>query len=192
MAMDVLTFAHFAEGQSFVEGLNLSKDSNFSNVYSKDDLYVLFTGQGIENVRVSLKQVLIKFGDNINRLFNFGIVGKLDQELALNEVYPISTVFFSNGKSYIINRDRGITCLTSTKIISDEKTAWEMAQIGQVVDMELFAVAELASEFDIHLSAYKVISDDASKKTDLEEIKANAHIFSETLYKYYIEYYKLK
>ena len=44
-----------------------------------------------------------------------------------------------------------------------------MAQLAQVVDMELFAVAELTSEFDIHLSAYKIISDNASKKLKLFE-----------------------
>ena len=192
MAIDVLTFAHFAEAQTFIDGLNLTQDEGFSNIYSRYDLYLLITGQGIDNVRESLKVFLSKTGDDVNRIFNFGIVGKLDQQLTLNKVYPISTVFFSDRRSFIINRDRGISCLTSTKFVSDEKTAAEMAQIAQVVDMELFAVAELTAEFNKHLSAYKIISDDASKNTDLEAIKANAHIYSETLYKYYIENYKLK
>lgn len=192
MAIDVLTFAHFAEAESFINGLNLSLEVNVSNIYTSDERWLLITGQGMDNVRGSLNKLLSRHLDNVNRLFNFGIVGKLDQELSFDEVYPIKSVSIPDGKSFTINRDRGITCVSSVRMISDEKTAWEMAQLGQVVDMELFAVAEIASEYDIHLSAYKIISDDASKEPDLDKIKANSSHYSQTLYKYYLKNYSSK
>lgn len=190
MKIDVLTFAHLAEAHSFIDGLGLKKDENFPNVYVEEGLSLLITGQGMDNVDIALNKLLELHKNNVNRVFNFGIAGKLDQLLTLDKVYPINTVFSADGKSFNINRDRGVNCVTSPITVNDENTAWELAQLGQVVDMELYAVARIASEHNIHLSAYKVISDNAAKEVDLKELISKSKLFSELLYTYYIDNYR--
>ena len=192
MAIDILTFAHFAEAQSFIEGLNLSIDNEFSNVYKKDSLILLVTGQGIKNVNRSISEFNNHYSNEINRFFNFGIAGRLDAKLSIDKIYSIKSVCNFDGKSFNLQKENGVDCLTSDQMISDEKNAMELSVLGQVVDMELWAVAVIAAIHNIRLSAYKIISDDASQKIDLKDIKLKAKFYSDSLFNHYIKNYNPK
>lgn len=190
MEIDLLTFAHFGEAQSFINGLKLNKkETEKLKIYSRDNIFVLITGQGMNNAQFSLRNFINNNQNEINRLFNFGIAGKIESSLSLNHVYSIRAVCSKSGQKFNLHKEKGIDCFSSDKLISGQRSIEKLLALGQIVDMELWCIAAIAAELNIHLSAYKVISDDVSKEVDFRKIMENSQFYSEILFKYYIENY---
>jgi nucleoside phosphorylase len=188
--MDLLVFAYLKEATSFIDGLDLKKENiSLNNVFSKKDILLLITDEGVSNVITQLTSILDANKKSITRVLNFGVAGRLDSKLSINECYEVNVVTMGE-KSYNLETvSPGISCITSHYMVSNPNEAGELSRLAQIVDMELWAIADVALAFNVPVRAVKCISDDAWKQTPPEEIKKNAKFYSEQLFDYFSRHF---
>jgi nucleoside phosphorylase len=189
--MEIIVVAHKKEAHSFIEQLQLRTNEKYpSFIYSNEKTILLVCGQGIENVKIKLSHFFNIFTGNISRIINCGIAGRLNDSINLFEVYTIKAAFLytdkiSNKQYSLENSNGSRNCITALKPVSDQNSANDLSTVAEVVDMELWAIADITSSYKLPLSAFKLISDDARYPVSLNEIKSKAQQFSEQLFEYY-------
>lgn len=188
--MILFVFAHPLEAAVFIDKLNLKKENiSLSNVYSRSDYILIVTGEGISNVISKLTNIITIYGDSILQILNFGIAGRLDPELELNSCYEVNSVEMS-GKRYVLDELKtGVRCVSSHKRVSDKASATELKKSGEIVDMELWAIADVGSAFNKPVRSVKILSDDAAEVNDIADIKKNAKFYSEQLFDYFSKHF---
>jgi len=184
--MTLLVFAHSMEATVFINKLKLKKENiSLNNVYSGSEFILLVTGQGISNVISKLTNIITIYGKSILQIKNFGIAGRLDSRLKINKCYEISSVIMNDRKYMLGEAANGISCVTSNEAISNEAVAEKLLQTAQAVDMELWAVADVAASFKIPAGAVKLLSDDARQTIPLNEVIKNVKFYSDKLFDYF-------
>lgn len=188
--MNLFVFAHLKEAQTFIDKLDLEKENiSLHTIFSKKDDILILSGEGVSNTISTLTSIISSYKESISRILNFGIAGRLDPQLRLNKCYSINSVIM-NKKSYELDSDgEGISCVTSHHQISNESDARRILKLGQVVDMELWAVADVAASFGISVQSVKLISDDASQAIPLNEVLKNVKFYSERLFDYFSKHF---
>lgn len=188
--MTLFVFAHLLEAEAFIKKLDLEKvNISLNNVYSNSDYMLIVTGEGVSNVISKLTNILSIYGNSIFQILNFGIAGRLDADLQINSCYEINSVVMADKKYVLDEAEKGISCVTSHHVISSESEAVKLLDLGQVVDMELWSVADVAVSFKIPLRAVKLISDDARRTISLNEIMKNVKFYSERLFEYFTSHF---
>lgn len=135
---------------------------------------VIYSGIGKVNAALATFKAIQQF--QAKHIINFGTVGKINPHLSglvkISEVLqrdmlavplaPRGVVPFSNQPSrYYSAANTSCVCGTGDSFVT-EKDPWLNENMVDVVDMELFAIASIASEFGISWSAFKYISDEAN------------------------------
>lgn len=190
--MELIVVAYKKEAQSIIRNLHLEKTEQISPfLYSNKNTSVLICGKGVQNVKKTLSSFLKIQGENISRIINTGIAGKLNDSVKLFEVYPIkkvglyTDVVSTECKNLEIS-EGAKSCITSLKPVSNYRIAQTLSPFADIVDMELWSITELANKHNIPVWAYKLISDDARYPVAFDGIKSKMALFSEKLFDYYI------
>lgn len=184
--MTLFVFAHPMEAATFVNELKFKKENiSLNNVYSTEEYILLITGQGISNVISKLTNIITIYRDSLFQIWNFGIAGRLDPQLKINKCYEIESVTM-NEKSYMLEASaEAISCVTSHEVVAGESEAEILLKTAQVVDMELWSIADVAASFKIPVRAVKLISDDARHTISLSEVMKNVKFYSNKLFDYF-------
>jgi len=184
--MTLFVFAHPMEAETFISKLDLKKENiSLNSVYSNSEYLLLVTGEGSSNVISKLTNLITIYSNSIFQILNFGIAGRLDPRLKINECYEINSVSMGAKEYTLDESESGINCITTNVPVSGESEAQQLIDNGQAVDMELWSVADVAASFRIPVRSVKLISDDARETISLNEIMKNVKFYSERLFNYF-------
>lgn len=184
-------FAHRGEAQAWLDKYNFNKiPFVFDGLWTCEDSFLLICQEGIQNATENLSIFLALHAEQVSEIFNYGIVGKLDQKLTIGKIYPVRYVYhFANNeaqyKSFQLSSE-GIDCISTYERINQKEKAIILNHFAHVVDRELWAICRVAHIFKLKVNAYKIISDDSgySHKIDCQVIQKMASFFSHELYLY--------
>ncbi len=146
------------------------------------------TGIGKINAAINTTKLIYEHDPDI--VINFGSCGNL-KDYKIGEVLEVGTVIndldtlgFYNQVSNILNKDSDIKCLTTDHMYDsshDDYVESYMEKIDEcdIVDMELFSIAESCKIAKKFLYSYKWVSDDGSNDEWLENAKAGFNNFKQ-------------
>ena len=146
------------------------------------------TGLGKINAAINTTKLIYEHNPDI--VINFGSCGNL-KDYKIGEVLEVGTVIndldtlgFYNQVSNILNKDSDIKCLTTDHMYDsshDDYVESYMEKIDEcdIVDMELFSIAESCKIAKKFLYSYKWVSDDGSNDEWLENAKAGFNNFKQ-------------
>ncbi len=157
--MKLLAFAHRNEANEFLVNLDLESIEQ-GKLYGNDDLLVAILGEGIENALGYCSYLLGKF--KIDEVINLGVCGALKDDLNLNQIIDIRTVYRAHNNDLEFKSFSGngnYDCITSNQRIHDPKQKSHLACFAHIVDRELWAIAFACKQFNIPWSSHKLISD---------------------------------
>ncbi len=188
---ELIVFAHKNEAQAFIQELCLKKDDSMSSLFfSNNKVGVLIIGQGLFEANYKLEVFFKHCTYSIKKIYNFGIAGRLNKTLKIDEVYPVKRVNLFKDNGCIVGYPFGDVpnakrCVSSQVPISTRNIDDTIISCGDIVDMELWAVAQFASKKNIEVCAYKLISDDPTQPLDINKIKSKSSWYSKKLFTYY-------
>ena len=145
-------------------------------------------GVGKINAAMNTTRLIEKYDPDC--VINFGSCGNL-KDYQIGEVLEVGTVIndldtlgFYNQMSNILNKDLNIKCLTTDHMYDsshDDYVESYMEKIDEcdIVDMELFSIAESCKIAKKFLYSYKWVSDDGSNDEWLENAKAGFNNFKQ-------------
>ena len=146
------------------------------------------TGIGKINAAINTTKLIYEHDPDI--VINFGSCGNL-KDYKIGEVLEVGTVIndldtlgFYNQVSNILNKDSDIKCLTTDHMYDsshDDYVESYMEKIDEcdIIDMELFSIAESCKIAKKFLYSYKWVSDDGSNDEWLENAKAGFNNFKQ-------------
>ena len=149
---------------------------------------IYITGIGKINAAINTTKLIYEHNPDI--VINFGSCGNL-KDYKIGEVLEVGTVIndldtlgFYNQVSNILNKDSDIKCLTTDHMYDsshDDYVESYMEKIDEcdIVDMELFSIAESCKIAKKFLYSYKWVSDDGSNDEWLENAKAGFNNFKQ-------------
>lgn len=184
-------FAHRGEAQAWLDQVHFIKiPFIFDGLWESDHSFLLICDEGLQNTTEKLSIFLAQFNHVVSEIFNYGIVGKLSQNLEYEKIYPIRYVYhYANNeaqyKSFHIS-NHGVDCISAYERINLKSKAEELSNFAQVVDRELWAICRVAQIFKKNVKAFKLVSDDSgfSQKIECQLIQENALQFSLQFYLY--------
>lgn len=182
--MRLLVFAHRGEAQSFLKYFKLTPHPRMQELYYNSQVAILICGEGIYNALYATSSAL-EILENITVIFNYGIVGCIDEKFEIGSVIEIKTVYAQDEfKSFPLmstHCEYKADCLTVKNRVTKIDEAQKLLPISNIVDRELWGIAFSAKNKNIPLVAIKVISDHISQASSCDFIKDNALVFSESL-----------
>lgn len=200
--MNLLTFAHKGEAKAFLSGQPYSLLKK--NVYKSKNDYLIITGEGMEKSSNSLRLFLTDYHLEISDIINFGTAGAISNNIKIYHIYQVNRILKeirtsdtqteeSISNTYELkctsNLD-SVACISAKeRVLSDEYNLELKKFNAQIVDMELWGLADTAKEFDIAISSYKAISDFAHKDISPKEIKEISSKLSKKLFETYKKKY---
>lgn len=189
----LLVFAHRGEAQSFIERLHLQhKENIFFKSFENEDFFLLLTGEGVQEATRILTTYLAQNLQSIKQVVNFGIAGSLNQRLKVGDVSPVRSVCRQGSqgmefKSFTLC-DLGFDCITSDLRVLNSEQANFLNSFGDLIDRELWAIAEVCHFFKVPLRSFKAISDQPvheKQSIQCQWISERASHWSEKLFEYY-------
>jgi len=191
--MELIVTAHKKEAQSFIHNLKLTKqDNSTSRIYSNKKSMLLICGQGIQNVDKNMDIFFKNNTESISRIINIGIAGRLNDSINILDIYPINKVILftdaiSKKEHFLKKNNAAKKCVSVLDPVSNINVAQMFSSYADIVDMELWALANAALKYGIPLFSFKLISDDAWAPISVSEIKRKALLFSDRLFEYYTD-----
>lgn len=182
--MKLLIFAHNAEAQAFLSQSKFTKQlSNVFDYFEGRDFDILICGEGpIEALKATLYTLAHK---KYTRVINLGIAGALTGELKKGDIVQVRTAYGEDAfKSHTSLSKSIIDCITSHSRVLTKESKTKLQPFADIVDRELWGIAEACKVIKIPFESYKYISDNAESEECLV-IKAQACDISHELYQYY-------
>lgn len=189
--MNLLTFAHRGEAQHFIKVDNYQPvEFSFNGLFNNKENYLLITGEGLESTHERMNIVLKNIEEQISTVINYGIAGSLDKDLELESVHRINLILKEdeNKTFQSANKNSKTNCISALNRVHDINYRNKLAQRAQIVDRELWAVADICHSFNLPILSVKLMSDYAGKTTDTKRLIKKAKEYSRKLYEYYIDY----
>jgi len=186
--MKLLTFAHRGEAQHFLKVDNYqSVEFSFKGLYKNKENYLLITGEGIESTNIKMEVVLEHIGSEILGVINIGIAGALDNNLELETIHCVNLILKEDESKvfYSSNKRLAQSCLSALNRVHNIDYRNKLTQKAQIVDRELWTIADVCSRYNIPVSSIKLISDYAGKAIDTKRIIQKAKEYSKNLYDFY-------
>jgi adenosylhomocysteine nucleosidase len=184
-AAHAMEFSTFRRYMGRVQKLPLGKWQHYIWQYQGNRVILLETGMGPENARGAAKTLLQTY--KVDCMVNFGSAGMINEELKVGDAFLVKEITeAASGKLVRTNRqmteaisaflneqDRGFACgrlLTSPEPVVRRAHRQRLAEQFMVgaVDMEAYALAEVAATAKFPFAALKMISDRANALTRLE------------------------
>ncbi len=201
----LLCFAHRAEARAFLQEFkNKLLFDNFyklSTQYQGLELYLLITGEGLNDSMTSLSFILGRHPE-INEIINYGVCGLLRKDTAVkkDDLVAVATVYADSAsegpkkhkmsfKSFTLESksEKALDLVTTTERVLDRDKADFLDNFAPLVDRELWAQAFCAHKLGVKLSSYKVISDYADGEI-CQQVKDDAPQWSDTLLRHFINF----
>ena len=186
--MKLLTFAHRGEAQHFLQFDNYQLSNfQFEDLFKNDDNYLLLTGEGLQLTHKRMEILLKNIGSEISEVINLGIAGALTDDIELESVHHINRVKKEDeNKSFQIqNIKSGLDCISALNRVQDISYKNKLLTVAQIVDRELWAIADNCSRYNLPVSSIKLISDYAGSFVDIKQIIQKAKRYSKKLYDFY-------
>ena len=193
--MELLVLAHRGEAQAFLSELGFEPRDNEIQLYESENLDLLITGEGYIE---AMKKTLLALKDKpYERVINLGIAGSLSLKLQTGNIAHIRTSYryfdhtpiFKSFTSY--NPEAEFDCITTNKRIVDSDDAKALKVHGDLVDRELWGIAEACHFFNTPFEALKLISDQAGD-TDCQLVASQATDYSYELYEHFFALKKIE
>ena len=174
----LLIFAHYGEAQAFIE-------SPIPNTE------ILICGEGRTNALYKTTEHLARTKENYFRAVNLGVVGSLNENIKIGEIFSIKTVYAENEfKSIRLDDDKAqIDLITAEKRINQEETKKNLSHYAKLVDRELWPIAFACSKQNIKVFSLKLVSDNSDGTIACDKISQNAKNFSKQLHDYFLKYF---
>jgi len=188
--MDLLTFAHRGEAKAFFKEFPFKPLSfAFEGLYKSSDYFLLITGEGVQSVSEKLSAVLGAFSE-IEKVFNLGVCGSLDEKYTEGEIHPIRTCYLEKNsqmefKSYTTSKNNGIDCISANKRVLDTQYAKYLSYFAPLVDREVWAIGSVSNLFKKPFYSYKYISDYADGEEICQVVSSRSQDISEALLNYF-------
>jgi len=186
--MKLLTFAHRGEAQHFLKVDNYqSVEFSFKGLYKNKENYLLITGEGIESTNIKMEVVLEHIGSEILGVINIGIAGALVNNLELETIHCVNLILKEDESKvfYSSNKRLALSCISALNRVHNIDYRNKLTQKAQIVDRELWTIADVCSRYNIPVSSIKLISDYAGKAIDTKRIIQKAKNYSKNLYDFY-------
>ena len=217
--MNLIICAYKAEAIFFIKDLELTQikgdhleyysnypfyntDTQLISKKKKHDFTtVLITGEGTYNVISVLSFFLGKYQKILKSIINYGICGIINNQLSLNKIYSIQTMFGMENqiplfKSYTTTSDNHfyssenkINCI-STQRIKKSKYKDKLKIFADIVDREAWGIGFTCDNYNFkNLFVYKLPSDYADESLNCLNIQENVEYYSHQLYEHYKKYF---
>lgn len=134
-------------------------------LFERDDILVAFGGIGVIAARIAAdaayNHILRRYNERINLMISAGLAGSLVPELRVGYVLMPETII-SESEDTTIETSSGIGVLLTAGAVAGLKHKQLFAEKyhAQAVDMEAFAVADVARIYNLPFIAMKGISDE--------------------------------
>ncbi len=175
--MDLLICAYWNEAYYFIERFGLQKlKQSQPDLYSNNNTILCICGEGLINAAIKISGVLALKKNEIKRIVNFGIAGRLGKVEFCN-IYSIRTVYGAEGKEprfhsfTSADETASVDCISAGNRIETKDMANALGRFAPCVDMELWSIAKACKEYNLPWISLKYISDDASQKTELSQLQ---------------------
>lgn len=187
--MQLLTFAHKKEAQSFIDYFSLTKaDINIPGLYSNDKRMLITTGEGVFNTMLKLTAILAYY-KKITKIINLGIAGSASEKINLHTIHQVRISLFylpEISKSFRSSAENvNIDCVSVLMSSQAEDAVKHFKNSELMVDMEAWGVASVADFFNLPFYSAKFISDNVYDKISPKSIIKKAKYYSESLLEYY-------
>lgn len=186
--MKLLTFAHHGEAQHFLRNDDFRPVKfQFDGLFKNEKNYLLLTGEGLETTHKRIESVLKNIENEISEVINFGIAGALVEDIELDSIHYVKQIKKENEiKNYQIqNTKKGLDCISALHRVQDINYRNRLKSEAQIVDCELWAIADVCSIYKLPVFSIKLISDYAGQATDTKRIIQKAKKYSKNLYEFY-------
>ncbi|MFZ4403737.1 MAG: hypothetical protein ACOYOK_06505 [Pseudobdellovibrionaceae bacterium] len=194
--MKLLCFAHYKEAETFIkEEAFKSWPCLLDGVFANGQDYLLLTGEGVFTAQSRLALFLGIQHESIEAVYNFGVAGRLDSRLSVNEVYPVEQVYLQTPLGFefqsfaLAATDQGaqsprpsVDVVTAFERVQSLEQKNQLLTAGSLVDKELWGLAFVCKQLNKKLYSYKVISDDASSEPFCDQVQNESEFFSDLLY----------
>lgn len=165
--MKLLCFAHRGECVVFLRRLSLRPlPLSFATAWHGAGLYVLLTGEGIEQAGRTLAAFCARYELELSVIINLGIAGGLDARLQRGTTYLVRTIYGTKHtaqveyRSYPSSDPRALyDCISARARVLDAETSTALANFASLVDRELWGLAGVAAQFKLPLHAAKLVSE---------------------------------
>jgi len=168
------------------------------------DQLVHITGIGKIAATMTTTSLIMKYNPEL--VINFGSCGGLQDNHKVGDILRVGIVHndidtrpfskygftpFSNIGPFVLS-DTNIQCFSSDYFYHKTRTDYsdkykEMVHKCNIIDMELYSIAQVCSNFNIKLESYKWISDDGSSTDWTENVKIGFKNFKNKIMKKYSE-----
>ena len=183
--MDLLTFAHKGEAQTFINSNNLIANGGLGYLWEGSDYSLLITGEDKEYILKKLTAVIGLSKGKFSRIINFGICGALHNNLNLEEIYPVRTSLEVDSPSFTLNPSAPLDCISTQTHVQKTAHKEKLAQFAQLVDKELWSLASFAQSKSLPIESFKLVSDYSDENSKCVDIRSKAAIYSTKLHEYY-------
>lgn len=194
--MNLLCFAHRGECAVFLRRLALRPLSlSFATAWQGAGLYVLLTGEGIEQASCTLAAFCARYEQDLSAIVNLGIAGGLDAQLTAGKVYRVRTIYGAKHANQIEHHSYTCTdqtalhdCISARERVLDAKTGEVLTNFASLVDRELWGLASVASLFKLPWQAAKLVSEVVFDTEICQRARAEREQYSAALYEFWREH----
>ena len=195
--MNLLCFAHRGECAVFLRRLALCPLSlSFAAAWRGDGLYVLLTGEGIEQAGRTLAAFCARYEQDIAAIVNLGIAGGLDAQLERGKIYRVRTIYGEKyagqveHHTYTSSDQRAMhDCISARERVLNAETGISLANFAALVDRELWGLASVAALFKLPLHAAKLVSEVVFDTEICQRARAEREQYSHALYQFWQEHF---
>lgn len=137
----------------------------------------LVSGMGMEAARVATEKLIKEHG--CTSVINAGVCGALNSKLQRGAVYHVASAGSENLDNIDL-QDEGLRLITVERPVFETERKKALSKLGDLVDMEGYAVALVCEEYHVPCTLIKGVTDfgDHNGKTD---IQTHIHTVSETV-----------
>lgn len=154
-----------------LNALSAKKVETYSNktaLYQGAGYDILITGVGPVMAERTLTSYLEEH--HPDRILNIGTAGMLSQSMEIGKIHHISATLTENEKAihlHLLSGELGETCLSVRRSIEDStlRDISHKKHGARLADMECYALASIAKERNIPISAIKIATDFADCET---------------------------
>lgn len=164
-------------------------ETPFPNIFINDKNLLLITGQGHKNVIFMLNRLMNHLADKKapTVFINMGVAGAVNPILEKGNVYSIRTAARLDLPAVYHSADRSAhyDCLTTEESIHLGNNVILQNKNFDLVDMELWSIANFAHVLKIPFISLKYISDFVTEKINTNDIRRQAEYASQMLWDTY-------
>lgn len=162
----LLIFATREEAAETISALHAKQHDEYTYTYSGGLL--LITGMGMQ----AIYDIVPHYLSGITEIYNYGVAGAINKELPRFSVHSIAQVTSTNRKPIFLQTNG----LHLHSVLKPQYTTSGLS--ADLVDMEGYAICEVANQHQIPCSLIKVVSDycSSTSKIDIQQALAKASL----------------